>query len=178
MTALSPADDDIVRDYDASGDASATFDTDRTYRYALTRSWDATKPTITFLMLNPSTADAFMVDTTIRRCIGFARREGAGTLQVVNLYALRSRHPALLYTHPDPVGPRNDEFIMDAVSASAVVIAGWGAHGALAGRDAAVRRLLAGIRLSCLRVTKDGHPGHPLYVPKGAPLIEYGLDRA
>jgi hypothetical protein len=172
------SDNEIVHDYDLTGDASAVFDGSRQYRYALTRTWDKTKPTVTFLMLNPSTADAFTVDPTIRRCLAFAHREGAGTLQVVNLFALRSTSPGLLYTHPDPVGPRNDEFIVDAVDGSAAVIAGWGVHGGFAGRDAAVRHLLTGTRLACLRLTKSGHPMHPLYIPGDAPLIDYAMEAA
>lgn len=153
------------------GRASATFDTDRIYRYALTRTWDDTLPTVTFVMLNPSTADAFGVDPTIRRCLDFSKREGAGELRVVNLFALRSTNPKALYAHPDPVGPANDEHIVRAAETSGVVVVGWGAHGALHGRGAAVRRLLP--RMRCLAVTKSGHPGHPLYVRGDAPLIPY-----
>jgi len=38
------------------GEASATFDATRTYRYRLTRTWDPTGPSVAFVMLNPSTA--------------------------------------------------------------------------------------------------------------------------
>ncbi len=58
---------------------SATFDHSRTYRYALERRWSETAPAV-FVMLNPSTADAFADDPTIRRCLAFARREGCGGL--------------------------------------------------------------------------------------------------
>ena len=37
---------------------SATADIRGDYRYRLTRVWDPTLPTITFVLLNPSTADA------------------------------------------------------------------------------------------------------------------------
>ena len=52
------------------------------YRYWLERSWDRSPVTgwpldmLTFVMLNPSTADGRVDDPTIRRCIGFARRGG------------------------------------------------------------------------------------------------------
>jgi hypothetical protein len=45
------------------------------YSYSLTRRW-AHGPKALFVMLNPSTADAMVDDPTIRRCIGFARRQG------------------------------------------------------------------------------------------------------
>ena len=76
------------------------------YRYSLTRRWSGA-PLLTFVMLNPSTADAKEDDPTIRRCIGFARREGAGELIVANLYALRSSAPEALWSARDPIGPKN-----------------------------------------------------------------------
>jgi hypothetical protein len=158
------------------GSSSATFDPDRTYRYALTRCWDPGLAVITFVMLNPSTADAFAVDPTVRRCLDFARREGAGTLQVVNLFALRSTDPRVLCKHPDPVGALNDRFIADAATGSDLVIAGWGTHGILHGRGEVVRGILSragAARLCCLRITRGGHPGHPLYIPAAAPLIDF-----
>ena len=49
-----------------------------TYRYSLTREW-AEGPRLLFVMLNPSTADAEADDPTIRKCIGYAQREGFGS---------------------------------------------------------------------------------------------------
>ena len=42
-------------------------------------------------------------------------------------------------------------------------VAAWGAHGKYRGRDAQVRAMLPGLHY--LRLTKDSHPGHPLYLP-------------
>src|SRR5438105_250311 len=72
---------------------SAWFSPDKQYRYLLTRSWDHIPQAMTWIMLNPSTADAFRDDPTIRRCISFARREGCGSIRVVNLFALRATDP-------------------------------------------------------------------------------------
>jgi hypothetical protein len=151
---------------------SATFDPSRTYRYALERRWSEAAPAV-FVMLNPSTADAFAEDPTIRRCLAFARREGCGGLVVVNLFALRATDPYELYkiVHPDPVGPENDRIVREAAAeAEGPVIAAWGVHGALNGRGAIVARLLEASDLMCLGLTKDGHPRHPLYVRGDAPL--------
>lgn len=68
------------------------------YRYWLTRRWDLSLPVVTFLMLNPSTADARKDDATIRKCIGFAKAWGYGGIIVINLFALRSRNPEDLFT--------------------------------------------------------------------------------
>lgn len=47
---------------------------DGPYRYWLTREWDAEKPRVLFVMLNPSTGDHEEDDNTIKRCVGFAKR--------------------------------------------------------------------------------------------------------
>jgi hypothetical protein len=153
---------------------SAWFSDDRAYRYLLTRTW-GTAPLMTWIMLNPSTADAAADDPTIRRCRNFARREGCGGIQVVNLFALRSTDPLLLRGHSDPVGPSNDEAI--GAFATGLVVAAWGAGGSLNGRSRAVGALLAaaGVRLLCLGVTARGEPRHPLYARSDAPLIPWEL---
>lgn len=147
----------------------ATFDPSRTYRYTLERHWGQTPPAV-FVMLNPSTADAFTEDPTIRRCLSFAKREGCGGLIVVNLFALRATDPKALRSHPDPVGPGNDGIIQEAYHQGAPVIAAWGVHGAFNDRDKRVLWLLEFCDLHVLGLTKGGHPRHPLYVPGDAPL--------
>jgi hypothetical protein len=117
-------------------------------------------------MLNPSTADAFQLDPTNRRCVGFAQAWGYGSMVTTNIFAFRSTDPAGLRTAADAIGPENDDAILSAATSADLVIAAWGTHGELQGRGAAVREMLvgAGIALHALRVTKAGHPGHPLYV--------------
>jgi len=49
----------------------ATFSEDRLYRYNLWRRWKSkASGKVTFVMLNPSTADAEKFDPTVRRCFG------------------------------------------------------------------------------------------------------------
>jgi hypothetical protein len=137
-----------------------------TYRYSLEREW-AEGPVCTFIMLNPSTADADIDDPTIRRCIGFAQRWKFGALAVVNLFAFRATDPKAMIGAVDPVGPANDAAIASAVELGGLIIAAWGVHGDLRERGLAVRRL---IEEGCERdihhlgLTKDGHPRHPLYL--------------
>lgn len=59
----------VLRADDRNG---AELSEDREYRYRLWRQWDAQKPTLAFIMLNPSTADESEDDPTIRRCLGYA----------------------------------------------------------------------------------------------------------
>jgi hypothetical protein len=147
------------------------------YRYSLAREWDRGTPPLTFVMLNPSTADATLDDPTIGRCIGFAKDRGYGAVRVLNLFAFRATDPGEMMAAPDPVGPDNDQHIREAfvsaAEAGAPVIAAWGVNGVHGGRDATVRALATecGVTLMCLGTTKDGHPRHPLYVPAAQEFV-------
>ncbi|MCA9774331.1 MAG: DUF1643 domain-containing protein, partial [Myxococcales bacterium] len=121
---------------------SARFDATGTYRYGLIRLWDAARPRALFIMLNPSTADAEREDPTIRRCIGFARTWGFGSMEAVNLFAYRTTDPARLPLHPAPIGPANDAAIARAAGRAGTIVLAWGHHGAGAARAADVLRLL------------------------------------
>lgn len=161
----------LVVDRDASllGTSTATFSPDRLYRYALTRSWDPRLPVATFVMLNPSTADAFAVDPTVRRCLGFARAWRCGSLTVLNLFGLRSTDPAVLRGHTDPIGDDNDATIAAVLAApgqDGPLLAAWGSHGPYLDRDLAVVQVLLDTSrpVLCLGETRDGQPRHPLYI--------------
>jgi hypothetical protein len=146
------------------------------YRYTLERIWDEKTPPLVFVMLNPSTADADLDDPTIRRCMGFGRREGAGGIFVVNLYAFRATDPATLWTVDDPIGPLNHHAHAIAVVRPhrGPVICAWGAN---AKEDAWTKFVwaseLRGHRLACLGKTKDGAPRHPLYLANSAALEDF-----
>ena len=131
------------------------------YRYALTREWDPAGSTCAFIGLNPSTADAYRDDPTIRRCIGFAKNWGHGKLLVVNLFAFRATYPADLKAAADPVGPRNNYWLRRLLKDCDIAIAAWGNDGGLGDRDHYLRKL--GIELHSLGVTKEHQPRHPLY---------------
>lgn len=153
----------------------AAFDDTRTYRYRLGRIWNLDVPAMTFIGLNPSTADAMADDPTIRRCRNFALREGCGGLVMVNLFAYRSTDPGALRHVEDPVGPDNANYLLLMAASAGPAVAAWGTGGSLHGRDRAVLRLLNGMKkLHCLGTTKDGHPRHPLYLAAKTPLEPYG----
>lgn len=164
------------------GLATATFDDTRRYRYHLSRVWDESLPTIVWCMLNPSTATASASDPTLARVVGFSRRWGAGGVKVVNLFALRTADPRDLETDQNPVGPGNDDAIAAAAQSTGEVIVAWGNGGTLPNprtgvpRSVEVQELLdgLGVRLRCLRVTKRGEPGHPLYLGADAEPVEVG----
>jgi hypothetical protein len=136
---------------------------------------------MTFIMLNPSTADAEQDDATIRRCIGFARRHNCSELIVVNLFAYRATNPRELYKAHDPVGPDNMEHVLRALEDTyksedpGYVVCAWGAHGKLMDQDETVLGWIEGedFPAYCLAINKDGTPKHPLYMPADAQLIPY-----
>lgn len=151
---------------DATLRSAAAFSPDMRYRYALSRRWGPGS-TVVFVMLNPSTADAFKVDPTVNRCLGFARAWGHEELVVLNLFALRSTDPKALYTAKHPVGGLNDSALA-LIPTEATVVCAWGVHGALNNRGAQVREMLTGWgrELHHLGLTRDGEPKHPLYLRK------------
>lgn len=136
------------------------------YRYALRRTWDSALPVLVFVMLNPSTADAAKDDATIRKCIGYSKRYGFGGISVVNLFALRSRDPKALRSHLAPVGIDNDNWIRrETADLRNSIVVAWGTNAKyFPGRVEAVRQLLRR-ELRALRITKDGHPEHPVMLP-------------
>jgi hypothetical protein len=143
----------------------AQFDPTGRYRYALWREWNASRPRLTVVMLNPSTADAERDDPTIRRCVQFAQGWGYGSLEVVNLFAYRATCPAGLQQVPDPVGDDNDRALLGAAERAAMLLVAWGNWGQLYGRDRTVLALLAATRpLYCLGINHSGQPRHPLYL--------------
>ena len=141
------------------------FSADRQYRYTLWREWDMFEPRYAmFTLLNPSRADEWEDDPSVRRCIGFTKAWGFGAVCLTNAFGYQATDPAELRRQADPVGPDNDDWLTECAKGASLHIVGWGVHGRLLGRDHAVANLLEGYDLMCLGMTKDGSPRHPLYL--------------
>jgi len=150
----------------SADEAGAIFDEDRVYRYVLWRRWGI-GPAVVWIMLNPSTADETDLDPTLRRCQDFTMRWGHPAMVILNLYGLRSTDPKGLWEVDDPYGPDNLRHIEEQCKDAALVVLGWGTNA----KPEAVARVLSvlrdlGVETFCLRRTKEGHPEHPLYLPK------------
>jgi hypothetical protein len=148
-------------------DSMAIFSDDLKYRYFLRRSWEPDKREVLFIMLNPSTADAFKFDPTVKRCFDFAHAWGYGGMTVCNLYAFRSTNPKNLQKEKDPVGKDNDEWLLWAGSYASLIVAAWGTHGTYLNQNEHVISIITKTLLKplyYLEKTKDGHPAHPLYL--------------
>lgn len=149
--------------YDFYSVPAAIISKDQQYRYFLSRTWSDFPIKVAFIGLNPSTADATMDDPTIRRCVGFAKAWGAGSLWMVNLFGFRATKPANLLLAPNPIGPENDVWLERAVAGADIVIAAWGNHGQLKNRGDEIAQKFAG-KLHALGLTGIDMPRHPLYV--------------
>lgn len=157
----------------------AVLSPDGRYRYELRRTWNPVLPVLTWVMLNPSTADAEVDDPTIRRCVGFGQRWGYGGIVVRNLCAFRVTDPRFLYAALarglDVVGPENWHQL---AFCRPPVVCAWGAlRRPLVGVAAQFHGLMRaeGVPLECLGMTSGGWPRHPLYVRGDAPLVPWTL---
>lgn len=146
---------------------NAMFSPCRRYRYALSICWDAGLSRCMFVMLNPSTADEFVDDPTIRRCKGFARDWGFGGLWVGNLFGFRSTEPSGLLDADDPVGPANDAALRWMALDAGLLVYAWGAWPDAVDRACQIAHLLGFMRARHLGLTASGAPRHPLYLSKG-----------
>lgn len=154
------------------------------YRWSLSRVWNPNllKPWVGWIMLNPSTADASFDDPTIRKCMAFSRAWGYGGMTVRNLFCLRATQPQDMLAADHPNGPPEQLSQVDRTLAGLAVgcqliIAAWGVNGSHRGRDREVYKLFEAIdvKLHCLRLTKDGHPEHPLYLPLDLKPVEFTM---
>ena len=171
MTATAPAKPNIF-------DRDARISPCERYRYTLTRRWGhSSGPGVTWLLLNPSTADGRHDDQTVRRIVDFSHQWGHDSLVVVNLFGLRATQPAALALAEDPIGPDNDQALLDACLAADLVIAAWGCQPRALNRAREVLALLdkrsttgRPFPMSCLGRTAKGKPRHPSRRSRSASL--------
>ncbi len=149
----------------------ATFSDCRTYRYALWRLWDETKPYAMFIGLNPSTANETEDDPTIRRCINYASDWGYGGLCMTNLFAFRATVPKVMLSASDPVGAENDSWLQTLAQNAGVIVGAWGNDGGFRNRSSDVMGMLP--EMTCLKQNKTGEPAHPLYQPRSATPVPF-----
>ena len=162
-------------------DIRACFSYDRAFRLQLEIPFlhDIRRDeSVALVMKNPSSADQYHADTTIRKVEEYVHRNflSAARLVVLNLFAYRATDPSAvektrrLFGFASIVGHGNDATIAAAVQASDHVILGWGARSGIDQGDYE-RRIgqLAEILLPHRHrlwhvgnLTIDSHPRHPL----------------
>lgn len=157
--------------------ADATISPCGKYRYALRRRWAKAGPGVTFIMLNPSTADGTHDDPTIKAIVEWSKLHHYSSLEVCNLYAYRASDPRQLLYADDPIGgPLTDRYIRHVSTYTYAVVCAWGANKFVKARQQRVievMRILKDTELErqiktplALVINKDGSPKHPLYVSR------------
>ena len=146
----------------------AKFSPDGLYRWWLSREWIGGTGTMAIVGLNPSKAGPVETDPTITREVGFGQSWGFAKLLKLNAYGLVSTDPRGLREVADPVGSENERTFWELLPGCDLVVCAWGVHATYLDQG---RRALEWIRAAAhqpmvLRLTKGGHPQHPLYLPK------------
>jgi hypothetical protein len=135
-----------------------------------------------FLLMNPSVAGMEYGDPTLIRTGSFARSWGYGGQLVGNVHAYRLTDSKLLASVADPAGPDNDAALVAMAARAAIIVLAYGKPPKpLRPRAEYVVGLLraTGIRLAYLRLSLDGTPQHPLYLPGNLVPLDYtGPDAA
>jgi hypothetical protein len=137
------------------------------YRYQLDRVWNTDGLACLFIMMNPSTADPKFDDPTIAKVTRMVRRwswrgvpNAFGRLMIGNTFA---------YRVSDPVGPDNDLALQQMALMANLVCFAYGKPKvvSLRGRGLWVSQMLRsiGVQPHVLRLSADGTPWHPLYLP-------------
>ena len=156
----------------------------RPYRYFLRRSQnkitgriEPDKPVMAFVLLNPSTADELQDDPTVAKARRHAAGWGYGEVIILNAFAYRATDPKNMKAQMDPVGPRNDQVIVETCQVVSAlggrIVCGWGNHGRHLGRSQALRALLAPFDTWAFKISKTGEPSHPLYLRMDTKIVPY-----
>ncbi len=152
----------------------AIFSEDRCYRYKLWRRWELRNAkTAVVIGLNPSLASEESNDPTVRRCMGFAKAWGCGSLHIMNLFAYITPYPRDLRVDDNWV--MNLEFLRrngeEAIADGGLVLLAWGAFKEARERGAEVAAMFP--QALCLGHNADGSPKHPLYIKADTKPILY-----
>jgi len=153
----------------------AVFAYEKKYRFVLIRIWDETKPKVTCIGLNQSTANEDTNDQTINNLIVILTKLGYGGFYMTNLFGFISSNPDVLKSIPDPV-KNNDEFIKFYAEQSQDVIFCWGRFKAAEYRAKKIIPMFP--KALCFGKNQNGTPMHPLALMyngtvKNPTLIQY-----
>ena len=165
----SPLDCTCISAVGALHASGACFSRDRRYRYGLWRETFWGEPRVLMVvMLNPSTADETDPDATITRVTRYATKQGFNRLLVANAFALVSTDPRVLVADPlGAIGPSNDAHLGAYAKLADHIVLGWGANlerYELAFRRITLQSILGNYDAHAWKRTKNGSPGHPLYI--------------
>lgn len=155
----------------------AGFNADRTRRLWLLRRWNQLKPCYAYIGLNPSKAGKEIDDPTINKLIGFTDRFGGGSLLMLNANDLIATDPRDMMAHKEPCSYENYTSIVGLLDdyRPERVVCMWGTKGNWGGGDKAIMGMLDAMKIEpwAFKITTEGHPYHPLYLPYTTQLVRY-----
>ena len=145
----------------------AKFSECKRYRYELSEVWDATKPMVLWILMNPSVANLDHSDPTLIKTGKYARAWGYGGQLIGNAHAYRATDSNEMLLVDHPVGPKNDAYLLSMAKRSKMIVLAYGMPPKkLITRGLQVANFLAkSYDLHCLKLNMDGSPSHPLYLP-------------
>ncbi|WOV88052.1 DUF1643 domain-containing protein [Sporosarcina oncorhynchi] len=114
----------ITKEHDLK--TTAIYSDNQKYRYSLTKMWNEEKPKATFVGINPSDATELIMDKTVMNLMNHLICKGYGQVEVVNLYAYRSKEQNGLINREDKFEMVNVEYVRQAIKGSKLIIVGWG----------------------------------------------------
>ena len=157
---------------DSDGHHAFLYSSDKIRRYAYALTWDASRPHVLWVMLNPGTGETEgRRRNTFERCKKWSIERGYGGLVFGNVFSLRSKSAKDLLRMPCPNDDLNKEMLPFLSNLSAYTIVAWGNHGAKSVLPASLREVLPNAH--CFGLTQTGQPRHPLYVPARTPLVAW-----
>lgn len=137
-------------------------------RYRLWRIWEAKKPLLLYILLNPSVGDASLEDPTLRRLRYFTKKEGYGGFYVGNLYPYITAKPKELYAQKKRYDPLNDKHLKELLGLCDKVVYGWGQK---EHEPPFLQALVS--KPYCFGYNKNRTPKHPLYLANHTTLVPY-----
>ena len=121
-------------------------------------------------------ADERVNDRTTMRCISFAKKLDCGSLELVNIFAYRSRDCRELknLSLEEATGPENRFYLENALHSGSEIIVGWGENCNIHHKNyQELSDWFKGYIPNCLGTTRDGHPRHPLFVRSDTEVERY-----
>ena len=134
----------------------------------LSRTW-CNLPKLSYIMLNPSTADEINDDKTIKRLIYFTQKFGYGGFYVGNIYSKITPHVIELYKNTSHNEKKNISAIKEIIEKSSRVVFAWGKT--IDSPPKWIQKIVE--KPFCFGLNKNGTPKHPLYLKKEISLVRF-----
>lgn len=179
----------LIRQVGTEPGWSAVLSADLLYRFRLARPVPDGLPSAAGVLvscgINPSTADAFENDSTVRKELGYAARWNLAEYVKVNAYPWRALHPRDMWRanrngsdiHGGPFGNAVVRAALTDMRDSphgGIALAAWGGH-VKPERAIQLYEMAQEVNVewTCLGTNQDGSPCHPLYLPYATELVRW-----